>query len=400
MNQEYLEKIREIQSKFIELIENQYEDKTECEIFVNFIQSQGICQNLMELKLFLHMLVKIADNHHRTNGFFEKIDRIISLLKEEIQKKLTNSQIFDIFKNNKRILLNLFKEKIIQPNEEISSIITTGKYLQFFYPEYFYVEFKNFYSKEIIEKVENAQINNERLIDFISEKPDLYEKMREDGENDDLICQIIRKDSINEFISYHNQSGCLFTSNLDESIFETNSYLLEKKITMIEYAVFFGSIQIMKYLFVQSIVLAPSLWLLAIHGQNPELIHLLEENSINPNVELYQNIFFEAIKCHHNDLVDYIENNFLQTDQINENQFFSYAIDYYNFYFFNTDIEITFDIFYDFCRCGYYFFVESILKSHNFDLNTLVIQKIKKFIQFHLKLFFYKIFKVCIFNRI
>ena len=36
--------------------------------------------------------------------------------------------------------------------------------------------------------------------------------------------------------------------------------------------------------------LTPSLWLFVIHGQNPELIHRLEEQHIEPKIE---NTFFQ-----------------------------------------------------------------------------------------------------------
>lgn len=49
------------------------------------------------------------------------------------------------------------------------------------------------------------------------------------------------------------------------SIFEANSYLIEKKTqTLIEYAAFFGSIQIIKYLHFNNVELDPSLWIYVI----------------------------------------------------------------------------------------------------------------------------------------
>ena len=57
----------------------------------------------------------------------------------------------------------------------------------------------------------------------------------------------------------------------------------ENKITLIEYADFFGSIQIFNYLRKNGAELESSLWIYAVHGQNPEIINFLEENKIFPS---------------------------------------------------------------------------------------------------------------------
>lgn len=76
------------------------------------------------------------------------------------------------------------------------------------------------------------------------------------------------------------------------------------------------------------IELFPKLWFFTIHGRNPELIHLLERNNVRPDFieQIYveqkiiekdyfeQNmdyIYNKAIICHHNEIVDYIENNLM-----------------------------------------------------------------------------------------
>lgn len=61
------------------------------------------CQH--KLRLFLRMLFEITNNHQRGPNFFSKIERVLLIIKEDIKKTLTNSEIFDIFGNNKRILL-------------------------------------------------------------------------------------------------------------------------------------------------------------------------------------------------------------------------------------------------------------------------------------------------------
>ena len=81
--------------------------------------------------------------------------------------------------------------------------------------------------------------------------PDIFvnfEEKRQKGENDSYLCELIRTDSIEDFISYVNQKNISLSSKIKSSIFETNSFLVEKEPSLIEYTAFFGSIQIFQYL--------------------------------------------------------------------------------------------------------------------------------------------------------
>lgn len=60
MNQEYLNKIRDIQDHLIELIENQFANDNDINIFTGFLQDQKISKNQHELKDFLHLILKIS----------------------------------------------------------------------------------------------------------------------------------------------------------------------------------------------------------------------------------------------------------------------------------------------------------------------------------------------------
>ena len=54
-------------------------------------------------------------------------------------------------------------------------------------------------------------------------------------------------------------------------------------------------------------VLTPKIWLIAIHSQNSDLIHLLEASKVEPPSNNYLNCFNESIKCHHNNFASYFE---------------------------------------------------------------------------------------------
>ena len=129
---------------------------------------------------------------------------------------------------------------------------------------------------------------------------------------------MIRADSIDDFIIYVNRYNISLSSTINSSIFETNSFLLKnKKTTLIEYAAFFGSIQIFQYLRLNNVILSKRLWLYSIHGKNWELIHLLEECRVRPENGTFIKCLQESIKCHHNDIANYINDVYIiQTGKI------------------------------------------------------------------------------------
>ena len=97
--------------------------------------------------------------------------------------------------------------------------------------------------------------------------------------------------------------------------------------SLIEYAAFFGSIQIFNYLLKNKVELTSSLWNYAIHSRNPKIIHCLEEKRINPEIEIkddedkikkiisYENCLYDSIKCHHNELKNYIQKKYMPDEK-------------------------------------------------------------------------------------
>lgn len=154
---------------------------------------------------------------------------------------------------------------------------------------------------------------------------DDYESNRQEGENDSYICWLIRQDSIVEFVQYVNRMNYPLSSQIPPSLFETNSFLIENEnTTLIEYSVFFGSIQILQYLMLNKVDLQPSLWPYSIHSKSAELIHILESKLKSPkkeeNDKNYLRLLIESIKCHYNDFADYFANNFIFLDKIDSKQ--------------------------------------------------------------------------------
>ena len=355
--EEHLNKMKEYQQIILEFLDNEEDSDNNFKNLKNIFNQPNIFDNPYEIKLLLHLIQRISSNHHHATKFYNKICQIFSLLSDKLKKNFSNYEIFRIFKKNKRILLYLIEEKIISIDSYISSNIisedlrcsTSHDYIKFFYPE-----LKPFLTDEI----EDFEIPK-----------DFLEKRRV-GENDDYICKLIRDDDIENFVSYITRSNLSLKSTIKPSIYETNDFLLNlSEHTLIEYAAFFGSIQIFRYLVLNKVELNSSLWLFAIHSNNAELIHLLEEYQ----VELDKRCFIESIKCHHNGIEQYIQNNHLGNGEGNSIVNVNNYLKFYNFEFIEKE-NIDKNNFPILSKYDYYTFVDLLLQDKDLDINFVSIQ--------------------------
>ena len=352
--------MKDIQANILEFIND---NESDCEKIVKIFDDQIIRENQHELKTVLHLLVKICNNYRRTPSFFLKIDQILSYFKNDILKYFSNIEIFNIFKSNKRILLFLIEEKVILIDNYVVKKMMKEKYREMKYPEYFFPEIEFFLDVEtkaaIKDDIENQLSSN-------------FNEKRKNGENDNFICQLIKDDLIKEFASFISRNNMQLDSLIEPSIFETNSFLLKNKATtLIEYAAFMSANEIFDFLRLSQVKLTPSLWLYSIHGQNADMIHLLEDNHVKPNEVSYKECLKESIKCHYNDLVKYIFNKYLETEEKSFDTFIQ-SIKYFNFEFIQNDFINETSFFY-LCRYDYSPLVDAILKNKHEDINKLII---------------------------
>ena len=161
------------------------------------------------------------------------------------------------------------------------------------------------------------------------------------------------------FISYITQTSYPLSGTIKYSIYETNLFLCHKKVTLLEYATFFGSIQIFKYLISNGCELTPSLWLFAIHSNNAEIIQLLEENNIK--LESDKKCLHEAIKCHHNDIANYIIDIYTQKRSL------AISFRYYN-YEIMSQLEVDDNFLFHLCIHNYTELVKIYLQHSKIDI--------------------------------
>lgn len=111
--QEFINKIKTVQSVISKYIEDDANYEENFQNFVSMIQNQKIQDDKHLLELLLRYISSICNNHHRNSNFFSKIERMIRFLSKEIKQFFTDIEIFHFFKSNKRLLLYLHEEQIM-----------------------------------------------------------------------------------------------------------------------------------------------------------------------------------------------------------------------------------------------------------------------------------------------
>ena len=190
--QKYFQQKKELYDILFKFIEYENDSTDIFEVLIDTIESQNINENKDEFVEFIILLSKIAKNHHRFPLFINRIEQI--LIQIDIKQTLSNIEIFNLFKDNKRILLFLFQEKILIPDETILKFIDNNQD----YTVYFYNEIKPFLSQAKMNQIEKDIQNFEDVFNNFEEKC-------QNGENDSFICSLIRNDSIDQFVVYFYQ---------------------------------------------------------------------------------------------------------------------------------------------------------------------------------------------------
>ena len=110
---------KELYDLVLEFIENEEQTNK----IMDFLIIQKIVENQKELKLFLRLIKKIAENHQRSPNFNQKIKYIFFFLKDAIKQNFSNIEIFNLFSNNKLILLYLFEMNILTIDKSVLEIL-------------------------------------------------------------------------------------------------------------------------------------------------------------------------------------------------------------------------------------------------------------------------------------
>ena len=110
---DYIEVKKELYDIFLQFLECEKEnaDEYSSQLF-DAIQEQKILQDREEAMLFLHLVVQISNNHHRSPNFVPRILQIIQYFSKFIKATFNNLEIFNFFKSNKLIIIIIIKYQI------------------------------------------------------------------------------------------------------------------------------------------------------------------------------------------------------------------------------------------------------------------------------------------------
>lgn len=158
---------------------------------------------------------------------------------------------------------------------------------------------------------------------------------------------------------------------------------LQNETSLIKYAAFHGSVQIFKYLTFNNIEIDSSLFTFGFCGRNPDIIHLLEANEQFQYKDFIDQLKV-AIKCHHDEIAEYILNNYIKENddifKIGENNdkdnIYHIAFRYNNYKYFPSffDNKLIFD---DMCEFGYFKIVDYLLNNNiEIDENHILTKDI------------------------
>lgn len=352
------EKYKSIQIELLDYLEDQDEsgNKRKFQNFLKLLDDNNIKSNKHEFRIILNLIEEVSSNHHRCPNFISKIKELLQTFQNDIKKSFTNIEIFDLFKGNRLILLFLIDQKILDLDLNIYFRMLKQNQLDQSFAKYFQNEFIQFSTK------------------WKGKEEGNYEENRRIGENESYICQLIRQDLLDEFDEYINKSNTSLKSSIKPSIYETNQFLIRKELTLIQYAAFYGSIKIFRYLLLNNVELDKSLWLYAIHSNDAQLIHLLEENIKDVTNNDYKIFYEEAAKCHHNNIADYFMNNFLD----NQNLYVGQLMKYCNFNLVNDDANIS-ALFCFLYENDILTSAEFLVNQSNANINQIIILKKKSF---------------------
>ena len=82
---------KDIQQKILNFIENESNEEENYQNLVCLINSQTIKSDSHYLKSLLYLIIKITNNYHRNSNFFNKLEKILQLFKNNIKQFLSIS---------------------------------------------------------------------------------------------------------------------------------------------------------------------------------------------------------------------------------------------------------------------------------------------------------------------
>lgn len=370
---DYITRMKMLYSALLEYIDSDDDSPESFQEFAAFLKGNDFGGNADELRTILNLISKVSKHHRGGQNQTAKLKKVIAHFLPVIKQTLSNLDLFRIFRGSRLLLLFLFDEQAVRVDEEVAYLVSqkVGMHgLNFFYPEV-----KRFLTK-------NGKYGPIIASNTTFKKDETFERKRREGENDSLICSLIREDSLEDFVRKFCEEKRSPSDEVPPSLFETHPMLIKKKATLIEYSAFFGSRRVLGYLLERKSDEGgaiedcdESLWLFAVCSGSEEVIHLLEEHGIAPGDGVYAECLSESVKCHHNGIARYIASKMEAEGEdveagMSENFFSSY-----NFEFFPQDFADYESAFEQACQYDYVTIVKILLDTGKLDLREVLVRK-------------------------
>ncbi|OHT03095.1 hypothetical protein TRFO_29558 [Tritrichomonas foetus] len=294
--------IENLQNKLLELDQN-FEETNEN--FISFLMESRFIKEkrtIRQLLFSVDCLLTYRRISFETAIFILQNEHIKKLMKENFSP---NELVF-IFES-KLLVLHLLDNHIITIQSLMEEVCAGESYFFYFFSEIRETDFD--YFTEIYSKFKK---------DMILPDVEKHDELRRKGINEDEYSQLIRYDKIDEFMVMFVEKGNDFNFKIPFSRYETADYVNCPDLmpNLIEYAAFFGAVNIFKFLYLEGAKFTPELLSFAVAGGNYEIIHFLEEN----NYKFTEDHIKVAIQFHRNEIVEYIRNNCFLIDHQSDDQ--------------------------------------------------------------------------------
>lgn len=277
LHQEEINNLIDLQKRIMNL------NPTNIDDFVAMITKSNYIQEKSKL---IRLLNSIQVGISVRPLLYELYFNVIEKLATEIKHFFSEHELISIFPK-RPLVLKLFEKGLIGINT-IYELCKKQKYnFKYFAPEI--KEFNNELFESNVDEETKKSLNFEEM-----------KKCRTKGQNSFLIAQFIRDDDCDNFQEYLSKTNTNVDSFLPLSEYE-QCRLLSQKMKLIDYAAFFGSIKIFKFLVMNKCNLTNKTSQFAIAGGNYDIIHFIEDQkcSFNSCIEI-------SIQFHHNEIFEYL----------------------------------------------------------------------------------------------
>ncbi|OHS98253.1 hypothetical protein TRFO_35377 [Tritrichomonas foetus] len=316
-------KLANLQEFLLSFVEcNNPDDEENFNAILKFFDNEydEILENYSYYSLILHLVESVSISRLLNINISKKLCIILDYLiinfkmKEMFKPKI----IFSIFENNNYILLHLYNLNMLSIKLFIRKInCNSSRHLI----NYFVPELKKYHNTEIIQKLVFKH-DLEELIEDNNTNYEELENLREESHHEQTIAKIIRNDDLESFSEYLSKTNTNINSQIHFSVYETNVFLNET-VSLIEYSMAFGAINIFKYLFISKAKLTNNSSKYSIMGGNYDIIHFLESDK---RVSFGETCLEYAILFHRYEIYEYLlsaTKHYLEHDQELENIFHS-----------------------------------------------------------------------------